>query len=83
MSMKTITRKPQPLQPILLQRPIRMAVAPPTSPTTTIMILMTIMTMLTLPASDASTARPTTVGATTIRTTLTCTGMTAILATGV
>ena len=47
------------------------------------MTVMTIMTMPTLPVSDASTARPITAGATTTLITPTCTGMTAILATGV
>ena len=83
MHTKTVTQRQQPLPPILLQRPIRMAVAPRTSPTTIIMTMMTTMTMHTLPESDVSTAPLPTAGATMIRTIPTCTGMTAILATGV
>lgn len=83
MYMKRIIQKPRPLPPILLQKPTRMAVAPLTLPTTIIMTVMTIMTMPTLPESDVSTARSATVGVTTTHTTPICTGMTAILATGV
>ena len=83
MYMKRIIQKPRPLPPILLQKPIRTAVALLTSPTTTIMTVMTIMTMPTLPESDVSTARSATAGATTTRTTPISTGMTAIPATGV
>ena len=83
MSMRILTRKLQPLLLILLQKPILMVVAPLTSPTIITMTVMTIMTTPTLPESDASTALPHTAGAIMIRTTPTCTGMTAILATGV
>jgi len=83
MRMKIHTRKPQPLLLILLQKPILMEVVPLISPTTITMTVMTTTTMPTLPASDVSTARYATAGATMIHTTPTCTGMTAILATGV